>query len=81
MKSSGKSPKYVDDCKSVLKLEREDIDRLKQKFNKQRDRYKQRKAKLTEEERLLTKEYVLKIKNEVEQLRINIKIIFNKKKV
>ncbi len=79
MRTSEKKPKYIDNCKPVLKLERQDIDRLKQKFNKQLDRYKQRKQKLSEEERSSTESYVLKIKNNVNILQKNIKTIFDKK--
>ena len=79
MRTSDKSPKHIDSCKSSLNLERKDIDRLKQKFNKQLDRYKQRKSKLTEEERSLTKTYILQITDKVKVLQNNVKIIFNKK--
>jgi hypothetical protein len=78
IKTSGKDPKKIDNCKSVLKLERKDIDRLKQKFNKQLGRYKQREQKLSEEERSLTKKYVLRIKDNVQRLQKNVKVIFDK---
>ena len=81
METSGESPQYIDNCKPILKLERKDIDRLKEKFNKQLDRYKQRKQKLSEEERSLTKASILKIKDKVKILQKNVKIIFNKKAV
>jgi len=81
IEASGKNPKELDNCKSILKLERKDIDRLKQKFNKQLDRYKQRKNKLSEEERSLTKTYVLKIKDKVNILQKNVEIILDKKAV
>ena len=78
MQASHKHPKQIDNCKSALKIEKKDIDRLKRKFNKQLDRYKQRKEHLTEEERSLSKLYVLKIRDTVTILRNNIKIIFAK---
>jgi len=81
METSAENPKYIDNCKPILKLERKDIDRLKEKFNKQLDRYKQRKQKLSEEERSLTKASILKIKDKVKILQKNVKIIFNKKAV
>lgn len=76
---SHQNAKSLDAYKPVMKLKRKNIDGLKQKFNKQLDRYEQRKAKLSEEEQLLTKEYVLKIKDKVKALQKNIHIIFDKK--
>jgi len=78
MNKLNKSAKYIDTCKPVLKLKRKNIDRLKSKFNTQLERYKERKHKLSQEERTLVKEQVLSIKAKVLNLQKNVHIIFDK---
>lgn len=78
MKSKNKRSRDIDQCKSAMKIDKADIDRLKNKFNKQLSRYKEKKNKLTERERYWAQKYVLKIKERTQELTKNIKVIYAK---
>ena len=78
MNNNNKKPESLDQCKSALSIDRKEIKKLQSKFNKQTDRYKERKHKLTEHSQYWVEKYMLKIKERVKVLQKNIHTIYGK---
>ena len=80
MNDSNRKPGSLDNCRDALSIEKKDIKRLKNKFIKQTNRYKERKHKLTEHSRYWSKEYIFKIKERVKDLKTNTRLIYKRNK-
>ena len=78
IKSTNRKATELEECELALKIKKDDIKRLQTRFNKQVERYKVRKQKLSKHSQYWVEQYMLKIRERALHLQKNIHTIYDR---